>query len=176
MLLSTPGNDRLAIDKRKAAAVMTTTRPHAGAGADDGAGEWRLVGGVEVPCELRAVREAREHVARLVSAAGLEWLLDDAELVASEIVTNALLHGSPAGRAVLLAVEVSAGAVRISVADYSDRRPVPRELPPDGAESGRGLHLIDSLAKAWGCSPPAAAPGGPDRPDGFRKVVWAEVA
>ena len=154
MLLSTPGNDRLAIDKRKAAAVMTTTtRPHAAAG--DGDGEWRLVGGAEVPCELRAVREARQHVARLVATAGLDWLGDDAGIVTSEIVTNAILHGSPAGRAVLLAVEVTAsmgpGAVRVSVADYSDQVPVRRELPPEGAENGRGLHLIDSLAKSWGC-------------------------
>src|SRR5947207_10575135 len=103
---------------------MTTTRPHAGAGADDRAGGWRLVGGAEVPCELRAVREAREHVARLVSAVGHQALLDDAGLVASEIVTNAIRHGSPAGRAVLLEVAAAADAVRVSVADYSEQVPV----------------------------------------------------
>jgi hypothetical protein len=50
-----------------------------------------------------------------------------------------------------------------------------RELPPEGGESGRGLHLINSLAKSWGCSPTAAN----DRVGssaGFRKVIWAELA
>ena len=107
-------------------------------------------------------------MARLVVASGLESLLDDTEVVTSEIVTNAITHGSPAGLAVLLEVAVAANAVRVSVLDYSDQAPVPRELPPDSAENGRGLHLIDSLAKSWGyhaC-----------QPDGFSKAVWAELA
>jgi anti-sigma regulatory factor (Ser/Thr protein kinase) len=116
-------------------------------------------------------------VARLVVAHALDPLLADAEVVTSEIVANAIVHGSSAGLAVLLEVAVAASllevavaasAVRVAVLDYSDRVPVLRELPPDDAQSGRGLHLIDSLAKSWGyhsC-----------HPDGFTKVVWAELA
>jgi anti-sigma regulatory factor (Ser/Thr protein kinase) len=155
-----------------------TTRPHTGTGAGDSAGEWRLAGRMLVPCDARAVSQARDHVARLVAAAGLAALLDEASMVASEIVTNAILHGSPAGLAVLLEVEVAApegpGAVRVAALDHSDQVPVLRELPPGDAESGRGLHLIDSLAKSWGCSP-CAAPGSGGHPDGFRKAVWAEL-
>jgi anti-sigma regulatory factor (Ser/Thr protein kinase) len=135
---------------------------------DTASGEWRLVSRVLVPCQDRSVKAARDHVARLVLANALDPLLDDTEVVTSEIVTNAITHGSPASLAVLLEVAVTADAVRISVLDYSDRAPVLRELPPDDAQSGRGLHLIDSLAKSWGyhsC-----------HPDGFTKVVWAELA
>jgi anti-sigma regulatory factor (Ser/Thr protein kinase) len=124
---------------------------------------------------MRAVKEARDHVTRLAADAGHQALLDDAGVLASEIVTNAILHGSPAGLPVLLEVAVSAAAVRVSVADYSDLVPVLGELPPDGAESGRGLHLINSLAKSWGCSRPAAS-GPAGHPNGFRKVIWAELA
>ena len=160
---------------------MTTPRRHAGdstskggspkdcaSGEDTASGEWRLVSRMLVPCQVRSVKAARDHVARLVVANSLDLLLDDTEVVTSEIVTNAIMHGSPAGLAVLLEVAVADSAVRVSVLDYSDRVPVLRELPPDDAQSGRGLHLIDSLAKSWGyhsC-----------HPDGFTKVVWAELA
>ena len=165
---------------------MTTPRGHAGdntakdgppkdcaaekdtAGKDTASGEWRLVSRVLVPCQARSVKAARDHVARVVVANALEPLLADTAVVTSEIVTNAIMHGSPAGLAVLLEVAVAASAVRVSVLDYSDHVPVLRELPPDDARSGRGLHLIDSLAKSWGyhsCYP-----------DGFTKVVWAELA
>jgi anti-sigma regulatory factor (Ser/Thr protein kinase) len=136
---------------------MMTPRQHAGEGTsrdgtsgDNASSEWRLVSRMLVPCQVRSVKAARDHVARLVVANSLDLLLDDTEVVTSEIVTNAIMHGSPAGLAVLLEVAVADSAVRVSVLDYSDRVPVLRELPPDDAQSGRGLHLIDSLAKSWG--------------------------
>lgn len=137
-------------------------------GEDTASGEWRLVSRVLVPCQVRSVKAARDHVARLVVAHALDPLLADAEVVTSEIVANAIVHGSSAGLAVLLEVAVAASAVRVAVLDYSDRVPVLRELPPDDAQSGRGLHLIDSLAKSWGYH--SCHPGG------FTKVVWAELA
>jgi anti-sigma regulatory factor (Ser/Thr protein kinase) len=149
---------------------MTTPRQHAGDGTsgDNASGEWRLVSRVLVPCQVRSVKAARDHVARFVVASGLESLLDDVEVVTGEIVTNAIMHGSPAGLPVLLEVAVAPDAVRVSVFDHSDQAPMPRELPPDSAENGRGLHLIDSLAKSWGHH---ACHG-----DGFSKAVWAELA
>src|SRR5579859_4193710 len=93
--------------------------------------EWRLVSRVLLPCQLVAVKTARDHVARVVGS-GLGSLLDDTAMVTSEIVTNAIVHGSPAGLPVLLEVEVASSAVRVSVLDYSDQLPVLRELPPDG--------------------------------------------
>jgi anti-sigma regulatory factor (Ser/Thr protein kinase) len=136
--------------------------------AGNAVGEWRLVSRVLVPCQVRAVKAARDHVARLVTDNGLAALLDEAELVASEIITNAIVHGSPAGLAVLLEVSVAAAAVRVSVLDYSDHVPVLDEQPTDTAESGRGLHLVNSLTKSWGARTCPL--------DGFSKVVWAELA
>ena len=68
----------------------------------------------------------------------------------------------------LLEVAFATGGFRFSVLVYSDQVPVRRELPPEVAESGRGLHLVNSLAKSWGCD------AGPA--NGFSKAVWAELA
>jgi anti-sigma regulatory factor (Ser/Thr protein kinase) len=130
--------------------------------------DWQLVSRMLLPCQAQTVKAARDHVARLVLAHALEPLLDDTGLVTSEIVTNAILHGSPAGLAVLLEVAVATNAVRVCVLDYSDQVPLLRRLPPHSAQSGRGLHLIDSLAKSWGYDACCR--------DGFAKVVWAELA
>ena len=130
--------------------------------------EWHLASRVLMPCQRQAVKAARDHVARLMMSRGLGSLLDDTAMVTSEIATNAIVHGSPAGLPVLLQLEAAASAVRVSVLDYSDQVPVLRPLPPDSTESGRGLNLIDGLAKSWGCR---ACPLF-----GFRKIVWAELA
>jgi hypothetical protein len=113
-----------------------------------------------VPCQARTVKAARDHGGRLVLAHGLESLTEDIGLV-----TSAIVPGSPAGLAVLLEVAVTADAVRVSVLDYSEQL---RELPPDGAQGGCGLHLIDGLAKSRG--------SGACHRHGFTKVVWAELA
>jgi anti-sigma regulatory factor (Ser/Thr protein kinase) len=162
MLLSTP-----IINGSGRQAVMGT-QPHTGNTAEGASGEWRLASRMLVACRERAVKSARDHVTRVLSDSGLGWLLDDAQMVTSEIVTNAITHGSPVGLAVLLEIEISAGAARVSVLDYSERVPELHELPPEGAECGRGLHLIDGLAKSWGSRRCHA--------DGFSKVVWAELS
>ena len=132
------------------------------------ADEWHLACRVLLPGQVSAVKTARDHAACLVMAHGLGSLLDDTVMVTSEIVTNAIVHGSPAGLPVLLEAEVAASALRVSVLDYSDQLPVLRQWAPGSAESGRGLNLIDALAKSWG--------GHACHAYGFRKVVWAELA
>ncbi|MGC1289570.1 MAG: ATP-binding protein, partial [Streptosporangiaceae bacterium] len=89
-----------------------------------------------------------------------EWtqrdaLVDDAVLLTSELVTNAVLHaGTPVQVTCRLLGDLSDGAVEIAVLD---RRPV--QLRPDrphtAAEAaertnGRGLQLPSELATAWG--------------------------
>ncbi len=81
-------------------------------------------------------------------------------LLTSELVTNALLHGT--GR-IRLGVEVSAVTVRVEVGDDDPRHPrLPEQL--GGAESGRGILLVDGLASSWGVQD-----GDPG------KTVWFEV-
>jgi anti-sigma regulatory factor (Ser/Thr protein kinase) len=85
----------------------------------------------------------------------------DAELVVSELATNAVIH---AGTPFSVGVRYDGSAVRISVQDWSSRQPIIRELRP-GALSGRGLRLIAMVSRAWGID------YGPDG-----KTVWAELA
>ena len=86
--------------------------------------------------------------------------VDVAELLTSELVTNAVLHvGSEVG----LVVRLTAGAVRVEVRDASPEPPVPRHYEVD-ALTGRGLRLVESMAVAWGFDS-----------NGRGKVVWFEL-
>ena len=83
----------------------------------------------------------------------------DAELVASELVTNALLHGAPP-----VSVHVTIrDVVRIEVADGSRSAPV-RSLARVDAMTGRGLALVTALSRDWGVEPRSTG-----------KVVWCEL-
>ena len=134
-----------------------------------------------------SVRTAREFTKLTLNRWGLGGLFDDIALVASELVTNALRHAlasasvpeqrsSPWGRrgAAIEAAfnDCSAPLIRLSlvrrvpqvvcaVTDPSSNGPVAREADWV-AESGRGLHLVDSFSQSWGWHPVAAG-----------KVVWA---
>jgi hypothetical protein len=108
-----------------------------------------------------------------------EWHLDalseTAELIVSELVTNAVhasagLTGSrragrwvPGTPPVQFWLASDRQRVLIQVGDASDRCPAPRHPGPD-AESGRGLLLVESLSADWGSYPPERSSG---------KVVWA---
>ena len=87
--------------------------------------------------------------------------LDDAALVLSELVGNAVRHAS--GDTLKLRLRRTGGVLRISVRDGSPAVPVPR-VAPDDAESGRGMLIIEALSLRWGTE---LVPGG--------KVVWADV-
>ncbi|MBM9504512.1 ATP-binding protein [Actinacidiphila acididurans] len=106
----------------------------------------------------------------------LVWMLpneviDSAELVLSELITNAILHAAPppdTPRGKMPLIETVfvpfPGGVRIEVHDESETKPEIREAS-DERESGRGLALVDALTGGrWGvCT-------GPDT----GKTVWAE--
>lgn len=87
-----------------------------------------------------------------------------AELVASELVTNAVIH---ARTPFTVTLRLADGRLHVAVRD-GDPRPMLRPSPGAGGgphdEHGRGLLLLDAMADAWGCSPTA---------DG--KVVWATI-
>jgi anti-sigma regulatory factor (Ser/Thr protein kinase) len=87
--------------------------------------------------------------------------IDDAVLVTSELVTNALHAGC--GH-VVIAVDVHRSHVGISVED--DGHGLPQLQHPTETEGhGRGLQIVEQLSRAWGVSP---------RPIG--KTVWADLA
>ncbi|MDL4813596.1 ATP-binding protein [Actinomadura opuntiae] len=121
-----------------------------------------VLGAVALPGASRSVGLARGFVRGLL--AGLPNL-DDVVLAVSETVANAVTHtasGLEGGR-VAVAVAAAPGTVRLEVADdgASGARPYVKE--DSGAESGRGMRIVQGLAARWGY-----------RTDGTRTVVWAE--
>ncbi|MGW1144881.1 ATP-binding protein [Streptomyces sp. NPDC002454] len=80
---------------------------------------------------------------------GLERLQDDAGLLVSELLTNALLYGS--GTAVHVRISCARDEVRLAVRSgpaCTDRVRVCEAGPSD--ESGRGLLLVAALTETWG--------------------------
>jgi anti-sigma regulatory factor (Ser/Thr protein kinase) len=87
-------------------------------------------------------------LARQFAAAVMQGLplndVDDALLVVSELVTNALVHGSGPR---WIAVDPGDGRIRVSVADHSHRPPLSAiERPPRAI----GLRMVDRLSDEWG--------------------------
>jgi anti-sigma regulatory factor (Ser/Thr protein kinase) len=97
--------------------------------------------------DLRAVPEARRELRELLRHWGKPGRSEIAELLTSELVTNALLHTD---REAVLTAVVEPRHLRVEVRDFAGRRP--RVCPPDTGDGthGRGLVLVDSLADAWG--------------------------
>jgi PAS domain S-box-containing protein len=72
--------------------------------------------------------------------------IDVAELLATELVTNSVMH---AGSDVTLSVECANRLVRLRVDDHSPVRPIVRNAAPDAA-TGRGLFIVEQLSSRWG--------------------------
>jgi anti-sigma regulatory factor (Ser/Thr protein kinase) len=83
---------------------------------------------------------------------------DDAVLIISELVTNALLHG---GGVPVLRLAGTSWRLRVEVSDQSPELPAIRDAGSDG---GWGLRLLDEVSLGWGVVP---------RDNG--KVVWCEL-
>ena len=107
----------------------------------------------------RSARAAREFVGQALNGDGGEQG-EIAQLLVSELVTNALLH---ARTTITLVVQVIDSGVRVGVADGSHRGPRQRDYS-DEATTGRGLTLVEALASSWGTEP---STGG--------KTIWFEL-
>lgn len=114
-----------------------------------------------LPPDASSPRTARRFVAERVADALTDDVVDAALLVATELVTNALLH---APGEVRLRVRVAGDMVRIEVGDTNPAAPVPRTAARPDAATGRGLAIVARAASSWGVD---AGDGG--------KTVWAEV-
>jgi anti-sigma regulatory factor (Ser/Thr protein kinase) len=114
----------------------------------------------------RSPRAARSITRSFLDGSPYAGLIDAAELVVSELVTNAVLYGTPSGRRVLLVLRVESGDLRIEVHDYKrDRIPAMRRAG-EADEAGRGLQLVKLIASDWGAE---------ERPGGIGKIVWCTI-
>ncbi len=111
--------------------------------------------------DLRAVPEARRALRELLGHWGKTGRSDVAELLTSELVTNALIHTE---HDAVLTATVTPHGLRVEVRDFVARRPRLRMPDADCGTSGRGLFLVQSLADAWGV-----------RSHGVGKSVWFEL-
>jgi anti-sigma regulatory factor (Ser/Thr protein kinase) len=116
---------------------------------------------IDLPPEPRSATRARELVREHLASVAPPEAVEAAALLATELVTNAVLH---ARTAIVLAVDLEPGRILIRVGDESDVMPARRNYATEAA-TGRGLALVDRLATAWGVDP---SPRG--------KEVWAEIA
>jgi anti-sigma regulatory factor (Ser/Thr protein kinase) len=121
-----------------------------------------------IPNDPRAVTISRRTLRLILTMHGLIGLVDVAELLATELVSNAVRHTKgPAA----LRVCWSAGVLRIGAWDAD---PEPPEPPGSfeqlgEVEDGRGLALVRACADLWGWQPQAR--------NGSRgKYVWCELA
>ena len=120
---------------------------------------------VELPAVAAAVPLARHHARNALTAWGLDTVSVDAELLISELVTNAV--EATAKLPVLAPIELNIaaypGQLVLQVCDASPELPAERPQS-ESALNGRGLHIIRSISSAWGF---AREPGG--------KLVWASL-
>ncbi|MEU7580192.1 ATP-binding protein [Streptomyces sp. NPDC041068] len=111
--------------------------------------------------DLRAVSEVRKALRDLLRHWGKPGGSEIAELLTSELVTNALVHTD---HDAIVTATVGPRGLRVEVRDFVGRRPKPRVPNADDGTHGRGLVLVQSLADSWGV-----------RAHGVGKVVWFEL-
>jgi serine/threonine-protein kinase RsbW len=97
-----------------------------------------------------AAGAARLHVTQFLRSRDLPTgVIDDARLVVSELVANAVQHGRPSPDGFLnLGWELNPRRFVLSVEDGGDQPIRPREAEPDAVD-GRGLHIVESLSDSW---------------------------
>jgi anti-sigma regulatory factor (Ser/Thr protein kinase) len=133
------------------------------------------VAGIRLAAVLTAVGLTRQFIRQTLTAWQLTAHIDNAELIASELATNAvketgLTHPSPKPEDIkahhVIGVQLRAvnTSLYIEVWDRATGSPAIPEQTLD-AEGGRGLFLVEALSQRWDTFRPGV--GG--------KIVWAEL-
>lgn len=115
---------------------------------------------VELPAELSSGHHARRFVREKLAQWDAVDLLEDAQLLTTELVNNAVVHATSA---VKLRLRLRAGSLRVEVAD-SGEGALHRQRVDLHNTGGRGLFLVEALSSSWGTSV-----------DSRGKVVWFEL-
>ncbi|WP_406501275.1 ATP-binding protein [Streptomyces sp. NBC_01590] len=129
---------------------------------------------LQLPQDPRAPGVARATLRNVLRVHGMRELTETAELLASELVTNAYLYSS--GPYSLRLRDAGRSRVRMSVWDTDPHIPAPfrwgAQAPEELAERGRGLYLVTLCAECWGAYSVRA--GG--LPGQGGKLLWVECA
>ncbi|GAA4575169.1 ATP-binding protein [Micromonospora coerulea] len=112
----------------------------------------------DLPPAAGSAREARALVTDGCDRWGVPELAEPASIAVTEMVNNVVAH---AGTPLTVRVAPQGSALHLAVRDHSRRLPVYAGLAPLTSTGGRGLLLIDTVARRWGSTV---------LPDG--KVVW----
>jgi phosphoserine phosphatase RsbU/P len=129
------------------AVLALRVRPYRGRRTREQASTETLVARSELfACDTASVKAARRFIAECVEELGLQRL-PDVQLMVSELATNAVLHTG--SRFDVTVERLNDTSVRVEVRDFGKGTP---RLINRGSEteSGRGLQIIDLLAKTWG--------------------------
>lgn len=112
--------------------------------------------------ERSAVGEVRRELREFLRYRSGQEQTDAAELLVSELVTNALIHTR---HGAVVTATATAARLRVEVQDFaSEDLPAPYVPNADDGTHGRGLILVRSLADAWGVEAQALG-----------KTVWFEL-
>jgi anti-sigma regulatory factor (Ser/Thr protein kinase) len=124
---------------------------------------WPLVTTIALGTTRESVSCARLHTTTVLYAWNLEYVADDAELIVSELVTNALQASWSCALVlpVMMRLRANAGILIIEVWDAAPAAPAPRSHAID-ADGGRGLEIVAQLSQSWG-----------HHMENGGKVVWA---
>jgi anti-sigma regulatory factor (Ser/Thr protein kinase) len=125
---------------------------------------------LHIPNDPRAVTISRRTLRLILTMHGLSTLLETAELLATELISNAVRHTKgPAA----LRVTWAGGVLRVGAWDADPEPPEPPSplgrLADLDLEGGRGLALVRSCADLWGWQPLA-------RHGSRGKYVWCDLA
>jgi anti-sigma regulatory factor (Ser/Thr protein kinase) len=129
-----------------------------------GARQACLVHRMTLPAAAVAASIARRATRRALDYWGLNHLTEDAVLLVSELVGNAVRHATNDGSDLELELAFAGTVLRIEVRDADPRSPHPR-APAGLDESGFGFVLVEALASEWGVTQ-----------TGNGKAVWAELS
>jgi anti-sigma regulatory factor (Ser/Thr protein kinase) len=158
---ATPRGDSL----RDAPVPVPPSREQRGIGMAD---DWPLRTYLELGALPSAVPCARLHAKQLLWEWGIAEFSNNAELLVSELVTNALKASQATRRSMPIRLWVLSDKVQVVILVWDDNpHPPVRADTSEEAESGRGLILVEALSDKWSWYAHEGLGG---------KVVWCQVS
>ncbi|GGS82770.1 ATP-binding protein [Streptomyces cinerochromogenes] len=118
---------------------------------------------VVFPSVPSAVPASRRFVTDVLDCWSMLNLVDDAQTVVSELVTNAVAASAPGGTDITVRLRREPGRVVIEVGDQVEALPILRR-PSLADPRGYGFFLVASMSERWGT-----------RRDDGGKVIWSEL-